>query len=149
MEKRMCDSINYETELKQNGLKVTKSRMAILDILIQSDQPIDAEQVFLGLKEKMIETNLSTVYRTLDTLEEKGLVTKISMINDDRKLFEYNRLGHRHYLVCIDCKKIVTIHSCPLHSYEKTLEDETNFSIVGHKLYLYGYCYDCQKKKMV
>ena len=140
--------MEIEERLKSSGLKTTKSRKAILDILIRSDQPMAVEQIFLILKEKKIDINLSTVYRTLESLENKDLVTKISIMNDDRMLFEYNQLGHRHYLVCINCKKILTVQHCPLGPYERTLEDETHFSIIGHKLYLYGYCENCQKNSI-
>ncbi len=142
----MKEQTKSEERLKNSGLKTTKSRTAILDILIRSDQPIAAEQIFLVLKEEHIDINLSTVYRTLESLENKDLVTKISILDDDRMLFEYNQLGHRHYLVCISCKKVITVQNCPLGSYEKTLEDETHFNIIGHKLYLYGNCEECQIK---
>jgi Fur family ferric uptake transcriptional regulator len=135
-----------EVRLKNSGLKTTKSRKAILDILIKSNQPMAAEEIFLALKEEQLTINLSTVYRTLESLENKDLVTKISIMDDDRMLFEYNKSGHRHYLVCVTCKKIVTVQNCPLGSYERTLENETHFNIIGHKLYLYGYCEDCQRR---
>lgn len=132
-----------EERLKSNGLKITKSRKAILDILIRSDQPMAVEQIFVILKEEQIDINLSTVYRTLESLENKELVTKISIMDDDRMLFEYNQLVHRHYLVCVTCKKMISVKNCPLGSYERTLEHETHFNIIGHKLYLYGYCENC------
>lgn len=135
-----------EERLKNSGLKLTKSRKAILNTLARSNQPMAAEQIFFALKEEEIDINLSTVYRTLESLENKDLVTKISIIDDDRMLFEYNKFGHRHHLVCITCKKIITVHNCPLGSYERTLENETNFNIITHKLYLYGYCEECQRK---
>lgn len=143
------EKLEYEDDLKRNGLKTTKSRKSIIDILIQSNQPIAAEQIYFELKEKKIEMNLSTVYRTLETLEDIGLVSKIIIMDDDRMLFEYNKMEHRHYLICINCKKIVTIPGCPLKSYEKELENETKFTIVRHNLYLYGYCFDCQRKNEV
>jgi Fe2+/Zn2+ uptake regulation proteins len=140
----LSKNTGYEEKLKKSGLKSTKSRKAILDILIKSNQPMAAEQIFIALKEENIDINLSTVYRTLESLENIDMVTKINIMDDDRMLFEYNMLGHRHYLICIGCKKIVTIQNCPLGSYEKELENETNFAILGHKLYLYGYCSECQ-----
>jgi len=139
--------MEYEVRLKNSGLKTTKSRKAILNILIRNNQPMAAEQIFLALKEEQIEINLSTVYRTLESLENKDLVTKISIMDDDRMLFEYNQLGHRHYLVCVICKKIITVQNCPLASYERILENETHFNVLGHKLYLYGHCEDCQRRK--
>jgi len=149
--RRICslgENAEYEDKFKKSGLKSTKSRKAIMDVLVKSNQPMAAEQIFLALKEDNIDINLSTVYRTLESLENIDLVTKISIMDDDRMLFEYNKLGHRHYLVCLGCKKIITIQSCPLGSYEKELESETNFTILGHKLYLYGYCSECQSSQM-
>ncbi len=140
------DKSCYEDELKKSGLKITKSRKAIIDMLVQSSHPITAEQIYLELKENEVEINLSTIYRTLEVLVDKRLVTKLNIIDNDRTLFEYNNLGHRHYLVCLGCKKIITIQGCPLESYEKSLEKQTQFAMSGHRLYLYGYCLDCQKK---
>lgn len=140
--------MGYEERLKKNGLKSTKGRKAILDILTNSEQPMAAEEIYLALKDKKININLSTVYRTLESLENIDLITKISIMDDDRMLFEYNQMGHRHYLVCLNCKKIITIHNCPLGTYEKELETKTDFSILGHKLYLYGYCKECQSKSL-
>jgi Fur family transcriptional regulator, ferric uptake regulator len=145
----MIGNTEYEEKLKKSGLKTTKSRKAILDILIKSNQPMPAEQIFLALKKEKIKVNLSTVYRTLESLENIDLITKISIMDNDKMLYEYNRMVHRHYLVCVGCKKIITIQNCPLSTYEKELENKTDFAILGHKLYLYGYCKKCQSQSML
>ncbi len=142
------DNIDYEEKFIKSGLKKTKSRKAILDILSKSNQPISAEQIFIILKEQHNTIDISTVYRTLEALENIELVKKINLIDHDRMLFEYNNPGHCHYLVCIGCKKIITIQSCPLGAYGDELGEKTNFLILGHKLYLYGYCSDCQNSHM-
>lgn len=142
----MVETKDYAHDLRDNGLRSTKSRIAILEILGESKQPISAEEIYLKLKDNKDITNLSTVYRNLDTLEQKNIVTKLGLLDDDKMLYEYNSMAHRHYLVCSGCKKIVTIQDCPLTSYEKTVEEKTGFSIKGHKLYLYGYCKDCNEK---
>jgi Fur family ferric uptake transcriptional regulator len=130
--------------IKQHGLKNTKSRSAILNILEQSSQPISAEQIFLGLKGMNISANLSTVYRALDVLAHKNLTTKLTISGGDKTLYEFNRNIHRHYLVCLGCNKMLPIDSCPLVDYEKALAKETNYLITGHKLDMYGYCPQCQ-----
>ncbi len=132
--------------LKRCGLKNTKSRAAILDILEQCESPVSAEQVFLDLKEKKISANLSTVYRTLEAFSDKKLAKKLNIAGDNRNLYEYNRMVHKHYLVCLGCNKIVPIESCPLVDYEKHLADETNYKITGHNLDVYGYCPECRDK---
>lgn len=119
--------------------------MAILNILGQSDKPLAAEQVFSELKRRGVSANLSTVYRTLETLADKTIARKLSMAGDNRALFEYNRMVHSHYLVCLGCKKYLAINHCPLEHYEQSLESKTNYSITGHKLDIYGYCPECRE----
>ena len=141
------ENTNFSNDLKNSGLKSTKHRIAILDILEQSDQPIAAEQVFLELKENNISTNLSTVYRTLESLSDKNLIIKLNILGDNRTLFEINHMIHRHYLVCLGCKKIISIDYCPLKNYEESLAAQTNYAITGHSLDIYGYCPECQSKE--
>lgn len=135
---------DLDNELKKNGLKNTKHRKMILNILEKSSQPISAEQLFQEMTQKNISINLSTIYRTLDTLSDKKLITKLNIREDNKTLFEFNRKIHRHHLICLGCKKILAIDSCPLAGYEKVLENETNYTIEGHNLDIYGYCPNCQ-----
>lgn len=132
--------------LKERGLKNTKHRTTILEFLKDIRQPVTAEQIYCDLKEKNISINLSTVYRTLETLSDKELILRHSVAGESKALFEYNNRIHKHYLICIGCKKILSVENCPLHEYEKILEKNTDFLITGHKLDVYGYCPECQKK---
>lgn len=138
---------DFADNLKINGLKSTKHRIAILDILKKSSQPIAAEQLFEEMRKRDISINLSTVYRTLDTLCDKNLLTKLNIDGENKTLFEFNRMLHIHHLVCLGCKKIIAIERCPLEGYEKALAKETNYAIAGHKLDIYGYCPECRNKQ--
>ena len=127
----MTDRLTYKQDLTHCGLKKTRHRLVILDILDHSDQPVTAEQIFARLQDRRIAINLSTVYRTLDTLVLNKLVTRLSITQDGRALHEYNRRVHRHYLVCQGCRKIIPIDGCPLADYSRQLEQETGFQISG------------------
>lgn len=136
-----------ETLLKDSGLKNTKHRQTILELLQTEEKPITAEQIYCILKEKNVSINLSTVYRTLETLSEKELILKHSVTNENKGLFEYNNQVHKHYLVCVGCKKILAVEGCPLHQYEESLAQKTGFLITGHKLDMYGLCPVCQNER--
>ncbi len=138
--------MDFKKELKSSGLKKTKHRTEILEILDRSDQPIPAEDVYLDLKERGVTVNLSTVYRTLETLSDRGLATKVKISGEKRALYELNRMVHKHYLVCLECKKMMAIESCPLEGYEKKLAEKTDYLISGHRLDIYGYCPQCREK---
>ncbi|HEX3018132.1 MAG TPA: transcriptional repressor [Caproicibacter sp.] len=132
--------------LKKCGLKSTRRRGDVLQILEASSSPVTAEKIFLELKEKNINISLSTVYRILDVLVEKEIVLKMNSTENDSAMFELNRRIHRHYLVCLGCRKMIPVENCPLNGLEKRLEQETGFQVTGHSLEIYGYCSDCRKK---
>ncbi len=138
--------LDIQEELKKNGMKSTRHRVAILAILINKDQPVSAEKIFFEMQQMAIAINLSTVYRNLDALAEKGLVTKLSLAGDNRAVYEYKQTGHRHYLICLGCREILALEHCPIKGYADQIENETDYEIVGHQLDLYGYCKKCRKK---
>lgn len=130
-----------------NGIKVTKQRELIFDALKHSDTPVTAEQLFLKLKSVDSLINLSTVYRSLNIFVEKKLVIESFIPEEKTSVFEINRMEHKHYLICINCKKVMAIDNCPVEEYEKSLEKSTGFDIKGHKLEIFGYCPECRLKK--
>ena len=138
---------DYSDDLERSGLKKTRHRAEILSALAISSQPLAAEQIYLALTRRGISINLSTVYRILETLTEHHMVLRLSLSGDTRFVYEYNRSVHRHYLVCLSCKKVIPIDCCPLREYERSLAEKTNYSIQGHKLDIFGTCPECLKKK--
>ncbi len=141
----MNEQSSYKDVLKHDGLKNTKHRNAILNIFEKSAQPVTAEQIFLMLKKQENAINLSSVYRILNTLVEKCLVIKTVMPGENKAVFEMNRFEHKHYVVCTQCKKMVSFPGCPLEEYEKKLRDNTGFQIQGHQLEVFGICRECSK----
>lgn len=136
--------MEFEKELRKNGLKNTPHRSRIMAVLESYEMPVSAQEIYERLKENKVKISLSTVYRTLDKLVELDYVRKLSFTGEDCSLFESIQKGHRHYLVCLKCRKKTVIDKCPLKDYQEVLEKETDFSIEGHKLAIYGYCPACK-----
>ncbi|MDP4094860.1 MAG: transcriptional repressor [Bacillota bacterium] len=126
------------------GLKNTKSRNLIYEILEQSDVPVTAEQVYLKLKESDFKINLSTVYRILEIFVNKGIALKSNIADSNKSMFELNRMEHKHHIVCIKCKKMFSIEGCPFDEIEKKIQSKLDFDVTGHKLEIFGYCKDCK-----
>lgn len=142
------DKEDFYDNLKANGLKITKHRVEIFKILEKNGQPMDAEQLYQELHKKNIAINLSTVYRTLETLCDKELLRKFNIKDNNKTMFEINCMMHTHHLICLGCKKILTISGCPLKGYEDVIANETDYVIKGHKLDIYGYCPECCQKQL-
>lgn len=131
--------------LTDAGIKYSKQRAVILELLDHSDTPLTAEGLYMKLKETEVSMNLSTVYRVLDLFTFKGLVTKNYMGDMNKALYERNRMEHKHYLICLKCKRNIPIYECPFEKFEHDLEEKMNIDIVSHKIELYGYCSDCKR----
>jgi len=142
----MSETLSHKEALQHSGLKNTKQRSAILNILEKATQPLNADQIYLALVNEKIAINLSTVYRVLNTLVEKKLIIKTSSVSDNKAVFERNEFKHRHHLVCVECKEIILVDECPFEEYEKKLNEKIGFTILGHQLEIYGICDKCQKR---
>ncbi len=132
--------------LHRYGLKFTKHRQLVLQLLLAQDGVLTAEEIYSRLLTQGADINLSTVYRILESFTQKG-VTEKSYLTDARKYgFVLHALGHRHRLICLACHRVVEVESCPIAGFEEQLAGKTNFSIVGHNLEWYGYCAACRRE---
>lgn len=129
------------------GLKNTKHRNLIYNILKDSDCPLTMEDIFLELKDVDTSISFSTVYRVLEAFAAKRIAEKSNSSTDGKSAFELNPTAHKHRLICIGCKKMVAIEGCPLGEFSKSLEKNTQFDITAHRLELFGYCPDCRDKQ--
>ncbi len=134
-----------ENVFKKNGLKNTESRKIILEVFEKTHEPMTAEEIFLLTRQRH-ELNFSTVYRTLSTLTEKGIILK-NVGGDGKAYFQINSNKHSHYLVCSDCRKRIPIDGCPLEEIGQNLVKQTGFHITGHNLEFIGECPECFEKK--
>jgi len=129
-----------------SGMKNTRQRQLLLDLLRRAGRSLSAEEIFADQSLQGSRLALSTIYRNLDQLQCRGVVTR-TVFPDG--LARYELAGaheHHHYLVCTACNRRQTFDICPLKVMEATLEAETGFEITNHNLMLYGLCPECRKK---
>ena len=144
---------NVSSEKMEEGIlfpkdiKKTKQRVGIFRILSESSRPMSAAEIYQCLMNRMDGTSfaISTVYRGLAVFEEKGYVTKSTLMGSETCCYEWNQGRHRHYAVCLKCHKFVPLESCPFE-HAKIHGLGKDFTITGHKLELYGFCRECGGK---
>lgn len=128
----------------KNGRQVrqTVQRKLILEIISSRDKPATAEEIFESASLKKPGIALTTVYRNLETLLALGILSK-HVYNDGIARFEI-AAEHRHYLICLKCKKTVPLPFCPFDRLEREITRATGFTIAAHKLEISGYCPECK-----
>ena len=144
------EQINYP-----QGIKWTKQRKCVYDVLKLAKEPLNAHQIYNLVMDKMNEQEsgvregnyaVSTIYRILAVFEEKHLATKTNWMDSGTFVYELERGQHTHYAVCLSCHKYIPLQICPLEHMHAPEAGE-DFKITGHKLELYGYCGVCQTQK--
>ncbi len=136
-------------QLKAAGLKYTPHRMKVLAMLSELEDALSAEDIYRRLSDAGCTINLSTVYRTLDSLAEKRLISRSVQMDQSKALYEMSGRMHKHYLICTGCSRRVELENCPVHRIEHELAEQTGFRIEAHRLEIYGLCPECsaaQKK---
>ena len=134
----------WENYLKENGIRVTAGRISILNIIEASDKGLSADSIYTECKKQENNLNLSTIYRTLELLEEKNVIKKINI--DGPAIFVLKKENHKHILQCDVCHKSVEI-PCPMVEIEEAIKAQVGFSLTKHKLELNGICDKCKKRK--
>lgn len=132
--------------LHENNLKQTKNREVILNIIKGSVLPMSAEDIYKHCLDQKININLSTIYRTLNTMENKHLLIK-QVRNDGKAYFQENKHDHKHLFVCTSCGKNIILDNCPLEEMLQTLSAKSDFTIQSHNIELYGICKKCGQKQ--
>lgn len=135
---------NENNLLKSANLKSTRKRLVILSVLNNSISPLTSEEI-LEEASKEVDMNLSTIYRALGALTEKGILLK-QLSNDGKTYYQINNRQHKHQLVCTLCNKVVLVDCCPLKKFENELCKDTGFTITSHNLEFSGICPECAKK---
>jgi len=125
-------------------LKKTRQRRLVLETLERAEGPVAATDITARLAQAGTPVWLSTVYRVLDTFVEHGMLQKTTVLESGAAVYELCG-SHRHYAVCVVCRKIIPLHGCPLDSFRPELGER--FHITGHRLQIYGVCGGCEKNQ--
>lgn len=116
--------------LREHGSRVTTARRLVISMLISATSHVTAEELAATIHEQHPEVHLSTVYRTLDSLEKLGIV-------------EHTHVGHgpavyhvgvtHQHLVCEECGAVIDVPARLLADVEETLRLQYGFELhVGH-----------------
>jgi Fur family transcriptional regulator, ferric uptake regulator len=138
-------SHNLTEELTRQGYRMTPQRMMIVDAIEHAENHISAEDIFKQVVAKYPNVNVSTVYRTLELLEKRGLVTKTEM-GVGHIVYHPLEKGHHHHLICRECGSVVNLDESVLTPLQESLQQNYQFTADLRHLGIMGLCAECNKK---
>lgn len=123
-------------------VRATRQRAAIADLLDGLDEFRSAQELHDALKQRGEGIGLTTVYRTLQSMAESGLV---DVLRTDTGESVYRRCSadHHHHLVCRSCGSTVEIQGGDVEDWAARVAREHGFSEVSHTIEIFGVCGSC------
>jgi Fur family ferric uptake transcriptional regulator len=131
---------DWRERLREKGYRLTPQRELILEAVERLGHATP-DEVLAEVRTHSTAVNASTVYRTLEVLEELGLVRHAHL--SDRAPTYHSTSEHEHFhLVCRNCHKVISVDPDVLTPVSRRLESEHGFTVdVGH-LTMFGTCGD-------
>ena len=136
-------SDDLAARLREQGLRLTPQRELILRA-VDELRHATPDEVLAHVRGQVSSVNASTVYRTLEVLEELGLVRHAHL--SDRAQTYHSVSDHEHFhLVCRNCHRVISVDPEVIAPLADRMRDEQGFVIdVGH-LAVFGNCVECEK----
>lgn len=132
---------DWRATLREKGYRLTPQRELILDA-VDTLGHATPDEVLAEVRKTSSALNVSTVYRTLEVLEELGLVRHAHL--SDRAPTYHSVRDHEHFhLKCRNCQKVISVDPEVLEPLLDRLREEFAFEAdVGH-LTVFGTCKEC------
>lgn len=132
-------------KLREMGFRETRARKALIELLLNSNQPLAISEIQDNLKKTYkIGTNKTTVYREISFLIDQQVAREVDF-GDKKKRYESAIGDHHHHLVCTNCGKIEDFElKQDLQNEEQRITSEKKFKVTSHTLEFFGLCANCQ-----
>jgi Fur family ferric uptake transcriptional regulator len=129
--------------LRAEGLRVSAARRLVLEALYAADAPVTAEQVAGGLDGRLPRSDLASVYRNLETLEEIGLVRHFHL-GHGPGLYAPAGAGEREYLVCASCGAVKAVDADEMEPVRSEIRKRFGYEARFSHFPVLGSCPDCE-----
>ena len=128
-------------ELRQKGHRLTQRRLMVVQVLAEQGNHLTVDAILAAVQERYPKTNKTTVYRTLELLNELGLVL-VTDLGSGRLEFELAGRPH-HHLICERCSVRTEVEDRFLQPLRQSLLEHYGFSTNLHHFALFGICPQC------
>ncbi|MGC9971867.1 MAG: transcriptional repressor [Bryobacteraceae bacterium] len=137
---------DIQGSLKKQGIRLTRQRQILLELIEQSGQHLDAEQLYERAKMRDPKINRVTVYRTLKMLKQGQMVDELDLMHyeGDQHYYETRMKQEHAHVVCLRCGKVEEFYGEPLHRLRRQIEVHFGFQILVARTEVGGYCSHCQ-----
>ena len=141
------DAVVHEAiaALRDEGLRITAPRREVIDVLARTDEHLTVEDLHERIQERTDGIHLATIYRTVETLVQYGLIDHIHLPHGATTyhLVVGRAVSHCH-AICTDCDRVIDLPPDLLDGVAADVLRQHGFELNSRHAALTGRCYDCQ-----
>ena len=133
--------------LKPLGIRLTPQRLAIAEVVINSADHPTVREIFERVRAFFPYVTIATVYSTLATLEQSGIVRELPFQKHSR--YDANLEPHAN-LVCIGCDSVIDaeVSLDLVAELEHQVVAESQFQVSSQRVDFYGWCSGCDPDRI-
>ncbi len=131
----MADTII--TRCEAMGLRITGQRRVIAQVLEDSDDHPDVEELYARASAVDPKISIATVYRTVKLFEEAGIVDKLEF-GDGRARYEDAEREHHDHLIDMNSGEVIEFVDAEIEALQEKIAQKLGYELRGHRLELYG-----------
>ena len=135
----------FREKCRRQGISITPQRAAIYTLLDASKDHPDAESIYDRVKVSFPDISIDTVYRTLSTFAQMGLVNEVEGYGQAKR-YDPDLKPHHHFR-CRKCEKIVDFEEEGLDNLKIPKAIREKYSVLSVKVVAEGLCDVCRRKK--
>ena len=130
---------------RQNSLKITPQRRAVLAVLVNDDSHPTADEIYRRVVAVMPDVSRATVYNTLRVLVALDALIEVRDLSEDSMRYDTNT-GTHHHLFCTCCHALIDI-SRDFEGLSLSAEETSGYKIMKRQVTFYGICPTCQSRE--
>ncbi|MGP3953173.1 Fur family transcriptional regulator [Streptomyces sp. 7N604] len=136
---------DWQSDLRRRGYRLTPQRQLVLEAVDKLEHATP-DAILTEVRRTAGGVNISTVYRTLELLEELGLVSHAHLGHGAPTYHLADRHHHLH-LVCRDCSDVIEADASVASGFTDQLRESFGFDTDLKHFAIFGRCRDCTVKK--
>lgn len=129
-------TVRFTQALRDEGIRITRQRSALLQVLAEAEDHPDAVELQTRTAALVPGISLSTVYRTLTALEEQGVIHR-HVFEGASARFEHTDHTHHDHMIDVETGDVMEFLSPKIEKLQAELAAEMGYEIVRHRMELY------------
>lgn len=122
---------------EEKGLRMTGQRRIIAQVIQDSDDHPDVEELFKRASALDAGISIATVYRTVKLFEEAGILDKLEF-GDGRARYEDAERDHHDHLIDMHSGAVIEFVDAEIEALQERIAQKLGYELRGHRLELYG-----------